>query len=196
MMAYSLQFGMDRVSSLKRADISAAPAIPVILRNTMRGLDMKQIKLTQGKVTLVDDSDFEWLNQWKWYARRHRNTYYATRHFSPRRMHRLILNAQTAQEIDHKDRDGLNNQRKNLRFCTHGQNKMNSTKRTNGSSIYKGVCWHKRDKRWRAKITLNGKQKQLGSFISEMKAAKAYDKAALELFGAFAKLNFSKKGGV
>ena len=103
-------------------------------------------------------------------------------------MHRLIMDAQERQEIDHADGNGLNNQKDNLRFCTHSQNHMNR-KPTKGSSKYKGVSWHKAAKKWNARITLNKKTVSIGYFDSEIIAAKAYDEKAIELFGEFAKLN-------
>lgn len=157
---------------------------------------MKRIKLTQGKVALVDDADYKWLNRWRWYARKGRSSFYVTRSIGNRpnntmmQMHRIIMKAKKGQEIDHRDGNGLNNQKSNLRFCTHGQNKMNCVKKVNSSSKYKGVYWHQPSGKWIARINLNKKRFHLGSFDSEYKAACVYDEKAKELFKEFAKPNF------
>ena len=101
-------------------------------------------------------------------------------------MHRLILDPPDDLLVDHEDGDGLNNQRYNLRACTHSENMRNRNK-ASGESKFKGV-WLSRNS-WRAEINLNGKKIRLGSFDTETKAAKAYDRAAIELFGDFAKTN-------
>ena len=158
---------------------------------------MKRIVLSQGKFALVDDADFEWLNQWKWHASKVSQTYYAahTIHKSNRKwtsiqMHHLILEAGIGMQIDHKNNDGLDNQRNNLRICTRSQNQMNARKRKNGTSQYKGVYWYARYNKWHSAITANQRRHCLGYFQNETDAAIAYDKKAKELFGKFAKLNF------
>ena len=161
---------------------------------------MKEIPLTQGKVALVDDDDFEWLSQFKWYAVKFGRTFYAVRQ-APRVngkqrtiwMHREVLGLKPGDpRVDHRDGDGLNNQRMNLREATHRQNMMNSRGRS-GSSRFKGVDWDKRAKKWRARISVNGKKKHLGYFIDEEEAARAYDEKAKKIFGEFARVNFEKK---
>src|SRR3989304_1115588 len=153
---------------------------------------MKRIPLTQARFALVDDEDFEWLNQWKWNAIKSSNTYYAVR-MSNRptrkiiRMHRLILNVSPHLDTDHVNHNGLDNTRKNLRSCTGSQNQMNGQKRR-GSSRFKGV--YLMGSLYRAQIRLNGKLHEVGCFDSEIEAAKAYDVKAQKLFGEFANLNF------
>lgn len=162
---------------------------------------MKTIPLTQGKVALVDDEDFEWLNQWKWHYRKghpNREKGYAGRSIflgTGKRgtvlMHREILKVKKGQIPDHHDGDGLNNQRSNLRVGNMKDNSANRSKvRSKCSSKYKGVSWHKASSYWRASIKKNQKWMHIGSFQTEEDAAKAYDKKASELFGTFAKLNF------
>jgi hypothetical protein len=95
-----------------------------------------------------------------------------------------------AGRFDHKDGNGLNNTRSNLRPCTQGQNNMNQRKRKNATSRFKGVTWSAADEKWKACITANHVQHHLGYFCDEEEAARAYDKAARSLHGEFARLNF------
>ena len=154
---------------------------------------MKEIRLTQGKVALVDDADFDWLNQWKWsYAKRG----YAVRTVGNKHvtMHRQIMQAQPGQIVDHKETGvpdhALNNQRENLRICNSSQNGANSKLGKNNTSGYKGVCWAKGKRKWMSKITKNRKTIFIGYFSDPIDAAKAYDLTAQKLFGLFANTNF------
>jgi hypothetical protein len=161
----------------------------------------KQISLTQGKFALVDDADYEWLNQWKWQAAKGARTsydvWYAVRCETkrPRKrifMHRVIMSTPEDMITDHVDHDGLNNQRYNLRSCTKSQNTANSRKRSSqkGTSKYKGVSWNKGVSKWQAEIQGPTKRYYLGLFLSAEDAAIIYDKKAIELFGDFAYVNF------
>lgn len=158
---------------------------------------MKEIPLTQGKVALVDDEDFERLNKYKWRVHHTRGLYYAQRaEITGSRnkgksvfMHRDILKLTDPKIIaDHIDHDGLNNQKSNLRTCTHAQNQQNS-KKHKGLSRFKGVTYSKRDRRWIANIRVDGINKCLGYFVIEEDAAKAYADAAKKHFGMFACLD-------
>lgn len=159
---------------------------------------MKQIPLTQGQFALVDDEDFEELNQFKWYALKTKNTYYACRNFKNidenkriMLMHRQILKLKDPKiEADHIDNNGLNNQKINLRECSSAQNKRNTKSHKDSFSKYKGVSWHKKDKRWRVRIIINSKCTHIGNFKDEIEAAKAYDEMARIHHGEFANLNF------
>lgn len=160
---------------------------------------MKAIPLTQGKVALVDDADFERLNNYQWYAqkqvRQSRTTWYAVRHSKGGtrrllRMHREILSIVDPKvEVDHVDGNGLDNRRRNIRAATSQQNNHNRRKRTKCSSIFKGVCWLSARGKWRAHIEINGHTHHIGYFDDEQAAARAYDEAARHLFREFAFTN-------
>lgn len=150
---------------------------------------MKRIPLTQGKYALVDDDMFDYLSQWKWYTHKNKNVYYAEKRRSYA-MHRLIMNAKKGQPVDHKNRNGLDNQKDNLRFATISQNAQNQKLQRGCSSRYKGVNWHKRDKKWQSRIKINNKTIHLGYHHNEIVAAWVYDQMAKNLFKEFARLNF------
>lgn len=160
---------------------------------------MKQIPLTQGKYAIIDDKNFEWLNQWKWCAEKIGNMYYAVRTIKidgkniPQLMHRLILGLVRGDGklTDHRNHNGLDNYIKNLRICNNSQNHHNQLPTLNAKSKYKGVGWFKRGKKWCARIYTNGKHYHIGYFDNEIKAARAYDKKARELFKEYAYTNFS-----
>lgn len=163
---------------------------------------MKEIPLTQGKVALVDDADYEWAAQFKWQAtvcrREPGDIWYATRGvWKNRRVVTLRLHREIAKRAglpaspryDHRDGNGLNNQRANIRPCTSSQNMANSNKQPNTQSRFKGV--YLESGRWRSVIGLGGKRVSLGYFDDQKSAALAYDSAARENFGEFARLNFN-----
>jgi len=156
---------------------------------------MKEIKLTRGKVALVDDEDFEELNEHSWHAMRAGRHWYAVRASRidgkqhPIYMHRVIIDAQPGQDVDHVDMTGLHNYRANLRLCTDTQNQANRQKQAGCSSKYKGVTWHKQHSKWMAYIRVHGKRIYLGYFDDEWEAALAYNDAALKQWGEFARLN-------
>lgn len=151
---------------------------------------MKKIPLTQGKFAIVDDGDYDWLSQFKWCAHKHHKTYYAQSHGIT--MHRKIMGLEKGdgKQIDHVDRNGLNNQRSNLRIATQQENTFNRGP-VGKSSKYKGVCWHTTRNKWEVRIKHNDKTIHLGVHKDEVLAAKAYDKKAKELFGDHAYLNFT-----
>lgn len=157
---------------------------------------MKRIELSQGQVALVDDEDHEWLSQFNWHAEKRRNTFYAVRNKrgadGKRRrvyMHREIMKTPRGMDTDHCNGDGLDNGRANLRICTRADNRHNEGVRSNNTSGYKGVSWDKRCKNWQAYISVNGKMTHLGNYTDKVDAARAYDKAALELHGSYARIN-------
>jgi hypothetical protein len=153
---------------------------------------MKEIKLTQDKIALVDDDDFEYINQFKWYAGKYPNTFYAQRNLGKVkiRMHREIMKTQLENNIgkiiDHIDGNGLNNQKNNLRICTRAENGRNRHT-INNSSGYLGVS--KSGKKWKPTIKVNKKTIYLGYFKDKKDAAKAYNEAAIKYHGEFARPN-------
>lgn len=160
---------------------------------------MREISLTQGQKTLVDDADYEELSKYKWQARlRPTGNYYAFRaykdktgHLKNISMHRQILGLKSGdkRETDHRNHNTLDNSRDNIRICTHQQNNFNRVPKV-GTSGYKGVSWCGRTKKWMAKIHYNQKSIFLGRFRLEELAALAYDFAALKYFREFATFNF------
>lgn len=161
---------------------------------------MKRIKLTQGQFALVDDADYDWLDQFRWYAYQGQNTWYASRSQRIKgkniniKMHRVILGLKRGDkhECDHRNCNGLDNQRLNLRVCTHQQNQFNRGARRGGSSKFKGLSLDKRKNKWHAQIRYGKDRIHLGYFLKERDAAKAYDKATKKYFGEFARLNFAE----
>lgn len=151
-----------------------------------------------GLVALVDEADYAWLSQYSWCPdRRHRkrghDLFYARARVNGRAeyMHILILGA----GVDHRDGNGLNNQRYNLRPATQLGQSWNKARQSNNKSGFKGVTRYKPQRtavRWQALITINGKQTYLGLFPTPELAAIAYDSAAREHFGPFAKTNFQE----
>lgn len=145
---------------------------------------------------LVDACDYEMLNQWKWTPLKLRHTTYAYRRMRvngrPKKvyMHRQILAAPVGFEVDHRDLNGLNNQRSNLRLCSHAQNNSNKRKRKRGkTSQFIGVYKRTGTRYYVAQITCNLINRYLGIFDNENDAARAYNLAAKELHGEFASLN-------
>jgi HNH endonuclease/AP2 domain len=144
---------------------------------------------------MVDDEDFEWLNQFKWHATIRDHRIYARRNVGkyPSRssllMHRVLVDAPEGMVIDHINRNTLDNRRSNLRICSFVQNVRNQRIRKNNTSGFKGVQWNKNSNKWLSYIW-SGRPIYLGSFLSPIDAAKAYDQAAKLHFGEFASPNF------
>jgi hypothetical protein len=149
--------------------------------------------LTQGKVAIVDAADMPLVAGRKWSALRAKNgRWYAKAKCRDRYLylHRVIAGAPEGFDVDHRDHDGLNNRRENLRVATRAQNNANQRK-TRGRSRFKGVSpWEPDPRKWVAQITEAGKRRSLGLFPSEEAAARAYDEAAFAFYGDFAALNF------
>ncbi len=163
------------------------------------GVIMKKIPLSQGQFALVDDKDVDRLKSYNWYALRVPHGFYVICNIKKDKktttmsMHRFLLNAPDGVDVDHKDHNGLNNQRANIRLCTRSQNMMNQRcGQKNEASIFKGVCASNRGKPWRAKLRIGRNHVSLGNYATEEEAAMAYDEGAQELFGEFACLNFPR----
>lgn len=162
---------------------------------------MKRIPLTQGKHALVDDIDYDYLMRWKWcYIKQRANGGYAVRTYwcagrtkvKTVYMHRIIaerMGLDMSNEIDHKHRNKLNNRRHELRPATRQQQTRNIGLRKNNTSGYKGVFWHRQQRKWYARIRFDDKLKHLGYFDTKIEAVKAYNKEARKRFGKYAYLN-------
>jgi len=173
--------------NFKRSREIVSPALAAALAE-----GAKLVPLSKGKFAVVDAADFEWLSQYKWHVKEHKHTSYAETQKNGKliKMHRLITGAPAHLFVDHRDLNGLNNRRSNLRLCTRAENIHNQRPRKGGTSRYKGVYWNKRSRKFVAQISMNGKKTSIGYFHDEIEAAIAYDLKAMELFGEFAYLNF------
>ncbi len=166
---------------------------------------MKLIKLNKRngevKYAIVNDCDYEWINQWKWHHKINvsGNEYAARIMITSNKkrihlyMHRVINKTPINMQTDHEDQNGLNNQHYNLRTCTPSQNRANKIDCKNKTSKYRGVSWNKNMRCWLAQIQCKYKKTNLGYFVNEVEAAKTYDYNALKLFGKFAVINFENK---
>ena len=161
---------------------------------------MKEIELTQGYKAMIDDEDYPTVSAHSWCANVHRRKdgtikrVYAFRRDRKRRvqyLHRFLLHVRAVSaQVDHRDGNGLNNQRYNLRRATQRQNSANQGPRHPlAQGGLKGVTWNKTNRKWIAQISPNRKNTYLGSFYEKLDAAYAYNVAALKLFGKFARLN-------
>lgn len=149
---------------------------------------MKYLKLCEGGRTIVDDEDYVWLKKFNWrlspsgYARL--NIRYSIY------LHRFIFGCNIkycGMVVDHVNGNKLDNRKSNLRFGSHQKNMFN--RKANQGRKYKGVYYVIKQRKWRACIAKNGKQRHLGSFTTELKAAREYNRAAIKLFGNYAHLN-------
>jgi hypothetical protein len=184
------------------------PIVAIVLwyRRKRYGFAFRRIKLDKGKpvgakqcedrYAIIDPDDYPKLCRYDWLLKEGKNTCYAWRMTFEKGeklniiyMHREIMQAAPGTIVDHKNCDGLNNTKRNLRFASRSQNRSNS-KQKNSSSKYKGIRHYKKSNKWAAQITHNGKTLYLGYFDNEIDAAKAYDAAAKIYHGEFAKLNF------
>jgi hypothetical protein len=154
------------------------------------------IHLTHGKTTEIDDSDAALLPETKWQAVERKGLWYAVTRWKRADgkwtmiyLHVLILGKRPGSFIDHRNGNGLDNRRENLRHVTHCQNLANSPSRPDSSSRYKGVTFDKKTGRWQAQIAVENKRRWLGRYDTELEAAMAYDLAAREFQGEYARPN-------
>jgi len=157
---------------------------------------MKEISLSQGKTTLVDDEDYEWLRQFNWYAVNWKDVWHVRGWVNGEkvRIHRFITDCPKGLQVDHANGNPLDNRRVNLRICTGHQNQGNRRISVNNKSGYKGVRWDKAREKWAAVISIDDHPHFLGRYLEIEAAARAYDAAARKTFGEFARLNFPKGG--
>lgn len=153
----------------------------------------REIPLAGGFMVIVDEDDYNLVSQFTWTAKRRPHTTYAKRRIyredgseTTQMMHRLIMQPTVGQQVDHIDGNGLNNTRANLRITDDTGNQRNKRRPRNNTSGYKGVSWHKRQQKWQVQCS----EVYVGSFDCPVEAAKAYDKAALQMHGEFCNLNF------
>lgn len=177
-----------------RADIAARKSPSPV----NHGDGTLSVPLTGGKFALIDEVDWSIVSRHCWHVRNGRNTLYAVANeYIPETkggrkiwMHRLITDAPDGIQVDHINRDGLDNRRCNLRLATPVENQRNRPGKKNGTSVYKGVSWSSQHSKWRAQIYHDQRQHFVGLFHDEIDAARAYDSRAKEIHGRFAYLNF------
>lgn len=164
---------------------------------------MREIPLSRGMVAIVDDDDYEMLSAFNWFVKpcgkSSEQTWYAWRHVSvggkstTGQLHRMIMLPDPGQEVDHRNGDGLDNRKDNLRICRHRDNLRNQKKMRAGTSPYKGVYWNRARSKWQSQIggrEIPAGKNYLGLFADAVDAALAYDVAAISHFGEFARPNF------
>lgn len=150
---------------------------------------MKEINLTNGGIALVDDEDFVKLSSYKWHRHDERTLQYArvALYGSGKQqillMHRVVMNAPAGVDVDHRDGNGLNNQKNNLRLCTDQQNSMNLKLFRTSTSGHKGVSWSKQSKKWESYIWFRRKKIRLGEYKEKADAITARENAEKELYG-------------
>lgn len=154
---------------------------------------MPKLIKPNGKIIEFDAEDWPKLSEYRW---RISNRGYAVCKFKSKEiiMHRLIMNCKSGVFIDHKDGNRLNNRKFNLRFATSSQNAANTSARKHKKyTIYKGITWRSKTKKWTSSIKKNGKTIHIGNFSKELEAAIAYDEKSKELFGEFSRPNIQFK---
>jgi len=177
-------------------------AVAIVLHHRKKhyGFTFRRIKLVKSdladakhRYAIVDPEDYQKIVQddWQLYDN-HNSKYYAVRIEDCKIvfMHRQIMGNPVGKVIDHRNREGLDNRKSNLRLATRSQNNCNRGRLKNGSSKYRGVSRSKKRRKWRAGINYNGIYKHLGFFENEEDTARAYDEAAKIYHGEFATLNF------
>jgi hypothetical protein len=174
-------------------------AIAIVLRyrKFRYGYPFRKIKLSQGKYAIVDAEDYPKLaeDDWQYYENKSKNCYVVRMEVRKiAYMHRVIMNAPAGYFVDHRNHNGLDNRKSNLRLATPAENTHNKRKTKRATtSKYKGVSLRKNENKWVSHIDYQGRRIHLGFFKDEAEAAKTYDKAAKKFHGEFASLNFNEK---
>ena len=174
----------------------------MVYRRRKYGYAYRRIPLGEGRFTIVEPADYYKFGHLKWSAAGENERFYAVRvlkqtiagRVKTSFLHREILDAPKGTLVDHENGDSLDNRRANLRFATPAQNTYNRPKiRGKTASKYIGLYFIKEIKKWGARIRYQGKRIYLGSFETQIEAAKAYDEAAKKYHGEFARLNFTEE---
>ena len=169
----------------------------------MKKIQPSNIAIYPDKIIKVSDKDYSLVSPYNWQvynAKRSENIFYAQSTIKGRstRMHRLIrgLKFGDGKKIDHRDGNGLNNQRHNIRFTNSIKNGVNSF--ANKGSTSKGVSFDKRSKKWRAQTNIGKgikkRMKTIGYYNTKKEAMLAYDDYARNLYGSIPRFNFPRKG--
>jgi len=169
----------------------------MVYRRGKYGYSFRRIYLGQSQWTILDVEDYYKFANIGWALGGYKKNFYAVGgiknkngEFEIVRLHRAIMNPPKRRVVDHRNGNGLDNRRENLRIATKSQNACNNRKRRNSTSRFIGVYFHKWHGLWVASIWYRGKKIWLGQFESEIEAAKAYDRSALKYRKEFARLNF------
>lgn len=152
---------------------------------------MKEIPLSQGKVAIIDDEDYERVSQYGWcYSSTIGYAVSSRKHDGKKLlMHRFIMNVPKDKVTDHINRDKLDNRKENLRICSRAQNNCNMGVRSHNKSGLKGVYWTEKHKAYQVTIRHNKTPMYLGLFKDKYEAARMYNFWAIDLFGEFASIN-------
>ncbi|MGA2093827.1 MAG: HNH endonuclease [Sedimentisphaerales bacterium] len=179
--------------------VCAWPA--VWYRKRKYGYAFRRIALTEGEWAKVDPADYYKYKDIKWFTKGNGKNFYAFTSIKTGpyqttlvSMHRMMMNPPEGMVVDHRNNDGEDNHRENLRVVTRSQNQQNRRKIAGTSSKYIGVSRNKKDVKWEASIRRTGKKIRLGRFANEEDAARAYDAAARKFYGEEAKVNFPENG--
>lgn len=191
------KYGPDYYSNLVKQSHAVRRARKLVVKDVIiDGQNAKAISLTKGEFAIIDTEDLPLVTQHSWYVKEYARLKYAVREVKSGgkkhtiKMHRAIAKANPGEAVDHINGNGLDNRKSNLRICTGSQNAMNQRPQLGRTSKYKGVYRHKGKNKWIASIGINRKVKSIGSFNTELEAAKAYDNEARKLFGEYARVNF------
>jgi hypothetical protein len=150
-----------------------------------------RIKLTKGQFSIINSLDYDKIKNFRWFAMKPHKTFYAvccigTKKLTHVLMHNLIFPCNMGHTPDHKNRNGLDNRRENLRQSTISQNNRNQSINTRNNSGFTGVCWNKNRNCWWSRICFNGRHIHIGLFNCLAKAISARKQAEKKYFGEFA----------